>query len=178
MKKYLTNPIVIIPLIVGVVVSFVLFLKIWEEKKIATAIYKNTSEVNILLPDGDLLNIEDGRNYYEKIKGEKVLLVFLTTKCRACKKEVQTISSDLAAIDSRIKVFGVFIQDQELVSDFVSEEKLRFPVLIDKGANIFRELKIKYFPTKMIVEKGTITKIITGSAPDFERLVKDLNLGD
>lgn len=62
--------------------------------------------------------------------------------------------------------------------DFVTTKDIRFRILIDNGGIIFRELKIRYFPTKMIVENGVIKKTWVGSSPDIETLLRELNMGE
>lgn len=167
--------IIIIPAIIGIFVSFFVFLKIWEKRKFDSYLKDAVAVSNVPLPKSNLTNSEsDVDDYGETLKG-KVLLVFLTTSCKACKKEVKTISQSMSVLDSKIKVYGISIEPKTSIKKYSIDNDLKFPVLIDVGGSLFSKLSVRYFPTKMLVEDGIIKKTWFGSSPDQESLLKELN---
>ncbi len=90
MKKIL-RPIIIVPALVGIISSFLIFLAIWEHRK-ENLHLKDSYTSNSSLPKGRMINLQTNQDDYEELKKGKVLLVFLTRGCDACKKEIPNIA--------------------------------------------------------------------------------------
>ena len=134
---------------------------------------------NVPMPEGTLkaaLGSTD-QNYSEDIRKGKVLLIFLSTSCSACKKDVKTIAEAMPELDANVKVYGITIEDADRARQYISDYHPSFPLLIDNGAKIFEALSVKYFPTKILLEDGTIKKTWFGSAPDKAGFLKDIGIG-
>ncbi|HEY0428722.1 MAG TPA: TlpA disulfide reductase family protein [Pyrinomonadaceae bacterium] len=178
MKSFYIKPFVTVPLILGVFLSFSIFLNIWKQHRLKSELNEAVKISNVSLPKSNLVNYKNNVNYFDDVEKGKTFLIFLSSKCDACKKELGMISDNLPKISNEYKVYGASIEDKSIVTDFVKENNIAFPVLIDSGAEIFRSLQLKYFPTKMIIENGVITKTWFGSSPSQETLLKELNLGE
>lgn len=121
-----------------------------------------------------MINLQTNQDDYEKLKKGKVLLVFLTTDCDACKKEIPNISQALPSLAPKMAIYGVCIEGRDKVASFVEENQIRFPILLDGGGRIFAGLGIKLIPAKILIEDGTITKTWVGSSPSKSALIKDV----
>ncbi len=177
MKKNFKKPFVVIPLIFGVIISFFVFLNTWKQYKLKSELSKAAQISNVSFPPNNLVSYKNKDNYYDDVIQGKTFLIFLSSKCDACKKELGIIADTLPEISKNFKVYGISIEDKEVVSNFVKSSHIEFPVLIDSGAEIFRKLELRYFPTKMVIENGIITKTWVGSSPDKETLMKEIGVG-
>lgn len=171
--KRILKPIIILPVVAGIVSSFLIFLTIWERGKEQLR-FQQSSAPSSSLPRGRMINLQTKQDDYEKLNKGKVLLVFLTRGCDACQKEIPNISQALPSLVPRMSVYGVYIEDQTEVASFVQENHITFPVLLDSGGRVFAGLGIKLIPTKVLLQDGTITKIWVGSSPSKSALIKDV----
>ena len=60
------------------------------------------------------------------------------------------------------------------MDQFIQENQITFPILLDKGGRIFAGLGITLIPAKVLIVNGTITKIWFGSSPSTSALIRDL----
>lgn len=121
-----------------------------------------------------MINLQTNQDDYEKLNKGKVLLVFLTRGCDACKKEIPNIVQALPSLAPKMAVYGVYIEERSEVDQFVQENQITFPILLDSGGRIFAGLNITLIPAKVLIEDGTITKIWFGSSPSKSALIKDV----
>ncbi|HUQ32719.1 MAG TPA: TlpA disulfide reductase family protein [Pyrinomonadaceae bacterium] len=171
--KRILRPIIVLPVLAGIISFSLIFLKIWERRK-ENLLFKDSSASNSSLPKGRLINLQTNQDDYEKLKKGKVLLVFLTRGCDACKKEIPNIAQALPNLVPRMAVYGVYIEERSEVASFVQENQITFPVLLDNGGRIFGALGITLIPAKVLIENGTITKTWFGSSPNKSALIKDV----
>jgi peroxiredoxin len=155
------------------VVAIVLCQRILERHRVKPDTAP-TGLIGSRLPGGTLINLQTNHNEYENIKKGKVLLLFLTTDCDACRKEVGNVSQVLPALASKVAVFGVGIEDRDEVTAFAEKNRMNFPILLDHGAVILNRLGFKFMPTKVLLRDGVITKIWYGTSPDNAALIRDL----
>ncbi|HSS21759.1 MAG TPA: TlpA disulfide reductase family protein [Pyrinomonadaceae bacterium] len=170
--KRILRPMIIIPALLGILVSFFMFLKIWERRKVNLAL--TPPSVSRSLPKGRMINLQTNQDDYEKLNKGKVLLVFLTRGCEACKKEIPNITQALPTLVPKMAVYGVYIEGQSEVDRFVQENQIKFPILLDVGGRVFSGLGITLIPAKVLIEDGTITKTWYGSSPSRAALIQDV----
>lgn len=121
-----------------------------------------------------MINLETNQNDYERLKKGKVLLVFFTTGCGACKKEIPNITEALPRLIPKMAVYGVFVEERSEVEPFVHENRIEFPVLLDVGGRVFAGLGVTLIPAKVLMQDGTITKTWFGSSPSKSALIRDV----
>jgi thiol-disulfide isomerase/thioredoxin len=172
MRRILT-PIIFLPALIGIITSFFIFLKIWEKRK-ENPRPQGTSVSGSSLPKGKMINLQTNQDDYEKLKKGKVLLVFLTRGCDACKKEIPNIAQALPSLVPKMDVYGVYLEERSIVDRFVRENQIEFPILLDSGGRMFAGLGITLIPAKVLIEDGTITKTWFGSSPSKSALIKDV----
>lgn len=174
--KLLKNRYIVFPVLVGLILPTAVFLYYFSSKKkldLPDAVYFSDKP----LPASVLIDTKTSNDFYEQLKQGKVVAIFLTTSCNACKKDVRFISENYSELNTDAKVYGIAVEDESVVRKYIEEQNVKFPVLIDKKGQLLKELGIKYFPTKFLIENGIITKTIIGSAPDKNKLFQDFNLG-
>lgn len=110
----------------------------------------------------------------DELRHGRVLLVFLTTGCEACVKDLDVVSRLSRDAPPDLRVYGVSFERQAQVETFVKEFDLKFPLLIDGGGGLARELDIHYFPSKYLVENGVITNSWRGVTRDEAELRRQL----
>jgi peroxiredoxin len=172
MRRILRS-IIILPALVGLIVSFLIFLKAWEKRKLNPAA-QPVAVLGSSLPRGKMINLETYQDEYHRLNKGKVLLVFLTTGCAACRKELPNIRQALPTLTPRMTVYGVFVEERSEVQSFIQENQMKFPILLDVGGRVFAGLGITLIPAKVLIEDGKITKKWFGSSPSAVALIKDV----
>lgn len=164
----------IVPAILGIIISAFVTQKLFEYyRKKAPPEYAALSIAP--LDHGSLINLRTNVDESQSLKKGKILLVFLTTDCEACKKEVVTLSSlTSSTLSSKVRVYGVFVEPRDNVIPFVEENNITFPLLMDNGATVLSKLGFKYMPTKVLMQEGIVQKIWYGSSPNLAALVRDI----
>jgi len=128
------------------------------------------------LPAYRIANIEQQEIPADELRHGRVLLVYLTTSCQPCVKEVGTISRLHRDAPSDLRIYGISFERPAQVATFVKEFDLKFPVLIDMSSQLARSLDIHYFPSKYLVENGVVTKVWRGATKDEADLRRQLNI--
>jgi peroxiredoxin len=176
----LKKPIVLIPVIAGVVLPCLVFLILHFSRPLAAqrplvlkdAVYISGQP----LPTTALLEQNGHPLSPDTLRKGKVLLIFLTTDCPACKKELVLLTQADAALAERVTVYGVGIQDQNLVAKFLRANGFKTKFLFDQDGELMRSLHVKYFPARFVVENGLITKTTFGNSRSQADLFKELGL--
>jgi peroxiredoxin len=172
MRNLLKLSAIILPALLGIAVTIVVSQGILEYRRGKPP--EHAAPAGSLLPRAPLVNLQTNRDEYQNVTSGRVLLVFVTTDCDACGKELVTVSQIVPSVASKITVYGVGIEDRDSVKTFIEANHVAFPVLLDHGAVILSRLGFKLMPTKVLLKDGIITKIWYGSSPDKSALMKDL----
>ena len=169
---------ILVPVLIGIILPCFLYFCFWSKEDSKDSLPNAVKISNYPLPNSTLLDAKNDAEFSEKIRSGKVLLIFLSSKCNACKKDVDIISKNYPEISSKVQIYGISIESRETILDFISEKELDFPILIDKNSDLFAKLQIKYFPTKFLVNDGIILKTLFGNFLNEEKLFQDLEIGD
>lgn len=172
MRNLLKLSAIVLPAMLGIAVTIVVSERIREHRRVKPA--ERAAPAGSLLPRAPLVNLKTNRDDYQNVTRGKVLLVFLTTNCDACTKELSNMSQALPSLASKVTVYGVVIEDRDSVNTFIEANPVTFPVLLDHGAAILSRLGFRLMPTKVLLQDGFITKIWYGSSPDKTALIKDV----
>jgi peroxiredoxin len=178
--KSLRKPIILIPMIVGVLLPCAVFLVLHFSRPLnpqpplvlKDAVYISGEP----LPATELLDLNGRSLSPDTLRKGKVLLIFLTTDCPACKKELTLLSRADAALAERVTVYGVGVQDQNLVTNFLQANGFKTKFLFDRDGELMKSLHVKYFPARFVIEDGVITKTTFGNSRSQEDLFKELGL--
>jgi peroxiredoxin len=173
MRRLLKVSIIILPAALGILVSSFIAQRIFERYR-ARASPNRVATSGSFLPRGPMIDLHTNHDEYETVTKGKVLLTFLTTDCDACKKEVSNISQAIPSLASKVRVYGVCIEDRDSVIPFAEENHVDFPILLDHGGRILTRLGFRLMPTKVLLQNGIVTRIWYGSSPNKEALIKDV----
>lgn len=127
------------------------------------------------VPNVLLTNLETNMDYSHEVMNQDVFLVYLITGCDACRKELQFLSQIVRNSDSKAKVFGIMSGDKKNIKNYVKENGVEIPILIDTDGRLLRELNIKYFPANFKVSNGEIKKAVLGLPEAKESLLELIN---
>lgn len=111
--------------------------------------------------NGETVNIED-------FKGKKVLLNFWATWCPPCKKEMPDMENLYKEYkDKDFVVLGINMthteKSEEVVSAFVKEYRLSFPILMDKNGEVSYQYELLSYPTTYFIDSdGVIRSKVVG----------------
>jgi thiol-disulfide isomerase/thioredoxin len=105
----------------------------------------------------------------QQITEEKFFIVYLTSGCGACSDELPLLS-ELSANSPGIKIFGIMSEDESVVKKYVSDNNIKFPVILDRNLDMLRNLKIEFFPTNLTIENGIIKRAYIGAPENKEKL--------
>jgi peroxiredoxin len=134
------------------------------------------SKTNERLPDYRLMSLERREIGADELRKGRVLIVYLTTNCKACIKEAEVISSLQHDLPPDFRIYGVSIERPAQVEAFAREFNLTFPFLIDTEAKLARALDIHRFPSKYLVQDGVITKVWRGTTQNPAELREQLDI--
>lgn len=173
--KLLKNLHKIIPALVGLILATTLFVYYFSSSsKLDLSDAGNFSDEP--LPQAVLIDVESNKDNYDELKKGKVMAFFLTTGCGACKKDIDLISEIYSELSPDFRIYGVAVENEEKVKTFIEQNNIKFPIVIDKQGQLLKNLRIKYFPTKFLIENGIITKTIIGSSRDKDKFLQDFDL--
>jgi peroxiredoxin len=164
---------IILPGVLGILVSSFIGQRVLERYRTKPAANR-VAPSGSALPRASMIGLQSNHDEYETVTKGKVLLVFLTTECDACKKEVSNMSQAIPSLASKVKIYGVCIEERDKVIPFVEENHIDFPILLDHGGRILIRLGFRYMPTKVLLEDGIISKLWYGSSPDKAALIRDV----
>lgn len=173
MNKSILLNLRILPLILGIAISLLVSIIYWNyasNKEDSSAIDVVTTP-NTPLPECNLYNVQTLQDFTKRIKQNKVLLVYFATGCSACKREFDMLSQDYAKISPEVQIYGVSVEQEDIVRKFAEKNNFQFPILLDKGADLLSKSEIKSFPTNFIIQDGIIKKYWIGYVNDSESLL-------
>jgi len=172
MRNVLKLSAIVLPATLGIAVTIVVSQKILEYRRNKPP--ENAARAGSLLHRAPLVNLQTNRDEYQNVTRGKVLLVFVTTDCDACRKELSNVSQAVPSLAPKVTIYGVGIEDRDSVNTFIAANHVNFPILLDHGATILSRLGFKLMPTKVLLQDGAVTKIWYGSSPDKTALIKDV----
>jgi len=120
-------------------------------------------QIGMQAPDFELSSFEDGQLHLKRLLEEDkpLLLVFWTTWCPYCKKEMTAINELYKASDSRnMTIVGVNAGWNDSVSRakaFQDRYDIRFPLAFDHQNRVSKDYMIRGVPSLVLVDgQGTI----------------------
>lgn len=108
------------------------------------------------------------------IRSGKVVLVFVTSDCDACKREAEFLKNVVGNNDA-VNFYGVISYGDKKSSLAEAEKIFPFKVYYDEGFKLAGALGINRVPVKMFLEDGAIKKAWGGATTDEEKQAAFLN---
>jgi|GEM_PF-4239501 len=177
--RLIKNPFVIFPLAAGILFPCVVFLIMHfsrgtYEPQIMTA--DAASLAGQTLPATDLFEVDGSSAAPDLLRKGKVLLVFVTTECEACQKQLRLLSSVNADVSDKVRVYGVGIENRDKIKSFIKANAVDARILIDKDAKLMSLLRVRAFPAQFLLEDSRIVKTWVGNTPTRAELFTQLGL--
>ncbi|BBH24869.1 thioredoxin [Paenibacillus baekrokdamisoli] len=162
------------------------------------AIYQNNEKQNTMLtfsahmkpkPDyiAPTLQLPDlsGMSIVIGGKRDKLLLVnFWASYCRPCEREAPYLQTLSKKYSEQLQIYGInatSYDKERQAREFVDQQKLTFPILMDRKGIALDLYKISSFPTSLLIDsEGIVRERITGiiSEKKWETIIEkwiDLN---
>lgn len=163
--------------VVGVSLSIIASAFFWQQRPTeGKFVSEMASYKRQQLPRAPLIELKSGEDYFEKVEKDDVLLVFSIIGCDACEKEMQLIAENAEKIRSGMKIYGVISEDLKAAERYAQAHDINFPILLDEGGKLRKELRLKYFPTNFRLNNGTIEEAWFGIESDNEEFLKRITL--
>jgi len=178
--RFLRNPYTLVPLVAGVLIPCVVFLVLHFSRQANSQSQLVLKDAVVIsgqsLPKTDLLDLNGQSVSPEMLRKGTVLLVFLTTNCPACQKELRLLSGVQSEISDRIRIYGVGVEDRNQIITFMQANEVKTSILLDKNSMLMESLRVKYFPTQFLVKDGVIVNTWFGNSLNREELFQKLGL--
>jgi len=164
MRKKILLPLII--LIVAGVMIFVAFLSKSDRKNnlIKPEIpqtQKELPEIGYPAPGFTLKDLKYGEQVLSNYKGKVVLLNFWASWCGPCRSEMPSMENLYQRMkDRNFEILAVSVDQTgtKKVSDFVSNYKLTFPILLNPEGNVAIQYRVTALPTSFILDKKGIVR--------------------
>ena len=127
-------------------------------------------------PDFSLPSL-NGKTYkLSDLKGKVVLLDFWATWCPPCREELPIIEKLHQEFkDKNLVVLGISNEDRQTIENFLKNNRLTFPILIDEREKVGKSYKVVAIPRVLLIDKtGKIRKDILGYNPKNEEILREL----
>ncbi|OGC11623.1 hypothetical protein A3K48_03870 [candidate division WOR-1 bacterium RIFOXYA12_FULL_52_29] len=126
-----------------------------------------SSNIGLELPEIDLPSLDGKPASLQENK--KTILVFFTSWSKASQNNLGFLQC-LKENDQPVRIVGVsFDKKAKNVQEFASDNKISFPILIDKKLSLINKLKLLVIPTTFCVNSsGVIEKVFV----DYDDNVK------
>jgi thiol-disulfide isomerase/thioredoxin len=117
-------------------------------------------EIGSIAPDFTLINLEGETINLSDFKSSPVMLNFWATWCGPCRNEMPYIQEVYEKWkDSNLVILTINNREEiSTVSQFMQENDLSFPVLLDTLGDVFSKYEIRYIPTTFFIDKDGIIK--------------------
>ncbi|HOY62163.1 MAG TPA: TlpA family protein disulfide reductase [bacterium] len=128
-------------------------------------------------PDFSLSVASGGSRSLSSLKGTKTIVVYWSSTCPVCGREMPKINKYYVANRNRrdIKILAVARAQGAGAAKHVREnadrEKYAFPILLDSDGKVSENYKIKSVPAVFFIdENGTVVETLVGEIPDLEKV--------
>lgn len=111
-------------------------------------------------------------------RGKGVMLNFWGSWCDPCKGEMPFINEAYQKKVPGVVVLAVNIRETKLaVQNFVNQDHIKFPVLLDSGGIVTQDYNIVPIPTTFLIDKnGKIVKKLTQPMTSTADVIKNMKL--
>ncbi|GJQ57796.1 MAG: hypothetical protein D8M57_03490 [Candidatus Scalindua sp. AMX11] len=118
-------------------------------------------------PPFSLTDIEGSQFSLNNTKDKAVIIHFWATWCEPCRDELPTLEAAWKKLQgSDLQVIGIVSEKDSIgaVRDFVSKQRLTFPILVDSQGKTYESYLVKALPTTYIIGKdGKIASRVNGA---------------
>ena len=96
---------------------------------------------------------EDASRALSESRGKPVVVNFWATWCGPCKQEMPLLQSYSEKYADKLVILGVdYNEDDAVVSQFIQERAINFPILMDRSGTVADQYFVKNFPTTFFID--------------------------
>jgi thiol-disulfide isomerase/thioredoxin len=128
-----------------------------KDEKTATAATATGTDVGATLPEYSATNLDGTKFELASKRGSVVLLNLWATWCGPCRYEIPELQRIHDAYASRgFAVVGISVDESgvESVRDFVQEQKMAYPVVLDPQGTLANMLQTSVLPTSVLLDRS------------------------
>lgn len=143
----------------------------------------NSVRLDQAAPDFELTDLDGNTIRLSDYRGKTVVMNFWATWCRVCQAEMPHMEKFYREQQNEdVVVLSINATSQErssdIVGNYVDNEGLSFPIVLDKSGDVLKEYNVTAYPTTYIVDpSGNIRERYLG-AVSYESLKKAAKLAD
>ena len=129
-----------------------------------------------LAPDFNLTTLDGESIKLSDLRGQSVLVNVWATWCLPCRTEMpamQRLYEDYSPQGFRVLAINNTVQDSiSDVKDFVTENQLTFPILLDPDGEATRLYQVRALPTSFFIDADGIIQEVVIGGPMAEALLR------
>ena len=136
--------------------------------------------------DFRLETLAHGRFYLNEHRGKIVVLVFWSTDCKHCKKEMSDLNEFWKTERHQNQVVlaapCVNPEDVDELKRYAKNGAIGYPILLDENMGVFRKYGLRYLPTTLVIDRQGVARLVRIGYSDaiaghIEATVSDLLAG-
>lgn len=110
-----------------------------------------------------------------RFAGRPIILCFFSPRCGDCKEEVPQLNElYMSHRKDGLVVIGVGVKYPEEIREFVKEQKITYPVVVDADLTVSKDFGVFFLPHLVFINRqGKIVSSVAGKVP-LEELQKHL----
>jgi peroxiredoxin len=126
-----------------------------------------------MAPDFTLQDMNGKNVSLKDFKGKNVLLIFTTTWCPYCKREVPELNEMNSKYKGKLEILAIDMNESKTkVESFIKKYQVTYTTLLDREATVARNYGIRGVPTKVLV--GPDGKLFCYPCYDLANQVEEL----
>lgn len=132
-------------------------------------------------PDFTLTDLNGKSFKLSSLRGKNVIAVFWNEGCPHCRAEIPLLNDYYIKNKKKFNFEILSVSRKgdagsvKRTTDFISDKKIAFPVLIDKEEPVSNDYKIMYIPTAFFISAdGTIVELMVGTPPNFDKTLDSI----
>ncbi len=171
-------------LLIGVGLGLLLLAVIGTQGSLFPGLFDNLSgdqpiavpEVNSPAPDFQLQSLSGEALRLSDFRGRPVMINFWATWCGPCQLEMPLIQKYYEKHSPDLVVLAVNNDEPRAsVQEFVDKMKLTFPILLDPGARVEDQYRVRAFPTSLFINREGLIRYQHIGILNEQQLVQYLN---
>jgi thiol-disulfide isomerase/thioredoxin len=131
------------------------------------------TEIGMEAPEFSSINMNEQEVNLSDYQGKKVFLNFWASWCPPCRQEMPDMQKVHEEYGDKIAVLAVNIgENKSTVGDFMRQNKLNLPVLLDLNKSIAQNYLVRAIPTTYILDEDGIIIEKTFGALSYQSMLE------
>ena len=128
-----------------------------------------------IAPDFELTTLEGETTRLSDYRGQRVFINFWATWCPPCRAEMPDMQKLYEQTDVDVEILAVNLQEsEEVVSEFVKEFGLTFPILMDVNSDVADTYQVRAYPTSYMIDSSGRIQFIAIGAMNHDLMVQEI----